>query len=109
MNFLISNAYAQEAAATPNGFASFMPFVLIFLVMYFLMIRPQKKKLEQEQNMIKALKKGDEVFTKSGLLGKIAGMTDRVITLEISDDVKIKILRTQVGGLAATIFEPAKK
>ncbi len=109
MSLLFSNAYAQNAAAAaPGGLASFMPFVLIFIVMYFLMIRPQKKKLEQEQSMLKALKKGDEIYTKSGVLGKIAGMTDRVITLEIADNVKVKLLRSQVGGLASSVFEVNK-
>ena len=68
------------------------------------MIKPQKKRLQEEQNLIAALGKGDEVFTKSGMLGKIAGLTDKIVTLEISDGVKIKVLKSQIGGLANKIF-----
>lgn len=110
MDLFISSAVAQEAAAAPSqgGFASFIPFILIFFVMYFLMIRPQKKKLEQEQAMLKKLQKGDEIYTKSGVLGKIYGITDKIVTLEVADGVKVKLLRSQIGGLSNAIFEPKK-
>jgi preprotein translocase subunit YajC len=107
-DFFISNANAQEAAAAAGqqgGFMSFVPFILVFFVMYFLMIRPQKKKMEAEQAMMNKLQKGDEVYTKAGVLGKIHGMTEKVITLEIAENVRIKVLRGQVGGLASTLFE----
>jgi len=111
----ISSAVAQESAtgaagaAAQNPLTGFLPFIVIFFIFYFLMIRPQKKKFQEEQTMLKALTKGDEVFTKSGLIGVIAGMTDRVVTLEISEGVKVKMLREQVGGKAAKLFEEAKK
>jgi preprotein translocase subunit YajC len=111
MNFLISSAHAQEAAATAtqqSPMASMIPFALIFVVFYFLMIKPQKKKLEQEKKFLTELSKGTEVFTKSGILGTIVGMTDKVFTLEIADNVKIKILKSQVGGAANTIFDADK-
>lgn len=106
INLFISSAFAQEAAAAApqSAFASMMPFLLIFLVFYFLMIRPQKKKMQQEETMLKALGKGDEIYTKSGMIGVIAGMTDKVITLEVGEGTKLKILRSQIGGLAKTIF-----
>jgi preprotein translocase subunit YajC len=113
MHLLFATAQAQEAsggaggAAAPNPLASFLPFVIIFFIFYFLMIRPQKKKLMEEESMLTALKKGDEIFTKSGLLGTIHGVTDKIITLEVSDGVKLKVLRSQVGGLASKIFEKA--
>lgn len=106
LDFFMSSAHAQEAAAQQQSILmSFLPFILIFAIFYFLMIRPQKKKLEEEQAMINSLSKGDEVYTKSGILGKIVGLTDKVITLEVGDGVKFKILRAQVGGLAEKIFE----
>ena len=108
---LFSSAYAQEAAAQAgqqSALGSFMPFILIFLVFYFLMIRPQKKKLDEEQKMLKAIQKGDEIYTKSGVLGTISGMTDKVVTLEIGDGVKMKVLRSQIGGLAQKLFEKPK-
>jgi preprotein translocase subunit YajC len=107
-NLLISNTYAQTAAAAgqqPNGIMQFLPFVIIFAIFYFMMIRPQKKKMDQEQNMIAALKKGDEVYTKSGILGAITGLTDKIITLEIAEGVKIKVLKHQVAGLSKPLFE----
>ena len=112
MNFLIAGAQAQTAAAgaaQPNAIAQFAPFVIIFVIFYFLMIRPQKKKLQQEQAMLGSLSKGDEIFTKSGIIGKIHGLTEKVITLEIDGGVKLKILRHQAGGLANKLFEEKKK
>lgn len=105
---LIENLYAQEAAQA-NPVASFLPLVAIFVIFYFLMIRPQKKQLEEEKSMLGSLEKGNEIYTKSGMLGTIVGMTDKVITLEIADKVKIKVLRSQIGGLASKIFDAGKK
>ncbi|MCY4524617.1 MAG: preprotein translocase subunit YajC [Halobacteriovoraceae bacterium] len=109
LNFL-SNAYAEQAAPpAPGGFTAFVPFILIFAIFYFLMIRPQKKRLQEEQNMLNALGKGDEIFTKSGILGKIIGLTDKIVTLEVADGVKLKVLKAQVGGLAKRLFDKEKK
>lgn len=108
-NLLIGTAYAQDAAAqapAQGGFMSFVPLIAIFFIFYFLMIRPQKKKMEEEQKYLSSLQKGDEVYTKSGLLGKIHGLTDKVVTLEIAENVKIKILRHQVAGASKDILEP---
>lgn len=93
--YLLANgAQAQQA----NPLMSFAPLVIIFFIFYFLMIRPQKKKMEEEQKFINSLQKGDEVFTKSGILGKIHGLTEKVVTLEVAEGLKIKILRHQVAG-----------
>lgn len=112
MDFLISSAHAQAAAPqAQNPIMSMVPFVLIFVVFYFLMIKPQKKKMQQEQDFIKAIKKGDDIYTKSGILGKIWGMNDKVVTLEVEDGSKFKILRSQIAGLSKSVLEPetAKK
>lgn len=111
MNLLFTSVNAQEAAAAgqQNPLVSFLPFIIIFFIFYFLMIRPQKKQLELEQSMLNGLSKGDEVYTKSGLLGTVAGLTEKIITLEISEGVKIKILRSHVGGLAKGLFEKKEK
>lgn len=111
MDFLFSTAYAQEAgaAAQPNAMAQFAPFVIIFIIFYFLMIRPQKKKLQEEQLMLDGLTKGDEIFTKSGIIGTIHGLTDKIITLETEGGNKLKVLRSQAGGKASTIFEEKKE
>ena len=103
-----SNPAAANSQA-PHPLASIAPFVIVFLIFYFLMIRPQKKKFEEEKMLLAGLNKGDEVYTKSGIIGVIAGLTDQVVTLEISEGVKLKILRAQIGGLAKKIFEEKKK
>ena len=70
-----------------------LPFAAMFAVVYFLMIRPQQKKMKEQQDMLGQLKHGDEVVTTSGILGTITGITEKVVTLEIADDVRIKILK----------------
>lgn len=104
-DLFFSTAHAQDAAAQPNAFMQFAPLIVIFFIFYFLMIRPQKKRLEEEKKMMDALTKGDEIFTKSGMIGTITGLTEKIITLEVSEGVKIKVLRSQVGGPAKTLFE----
>lgn len=105
-DFLFATAQAQEAAAgAPNPIMQFAPFIFIFIIFYFLMIKPQKKRLEQEQAMLSSLNKGDEVYTKSGIIGTITGLTEKIVTLEVSEGVKMKILRAQVGGPAQKLFE----
>lgn len=105
----ISSAFAQEAtnqvAQQPSLMQSLMPFILIFIVFYFLMIRPQKKKLDQEQNFLNALQKGQEIYLKSGIIGTIHGLTDKVVTLEVADGTRIKVLRSSIGGATAKLFE----
>ena len=109
---ILSSAYAQEAAAgqpTQNPLMSFLPFLVIFFIFYFLMIKPQKKKMEEEQAMINSIGKGDEIYTKSGIIGTITGITDKIVTLEVSDGVKMKVVKNQIGGLAKKLFEEPKK
>lgn len=112
-DFIISTASAQTGTAQasgPAGFMQFIPFVLIFLVMYFLMIRPQSKKMKEEQAFLSTLSKGTEVYTKSGILGTITSITDKVVTLEVEGGAKMKVLKSHIGGAAAAIFaDPAPK
>jgi preprotein translocase subunit YajC len=109
MNLILADSYAQAAAPGAPGaqstLMSFLPFILVFFVFYFLMIRPQKKKMDEEKNFLSALKKGDEVYTKSGIIGTIYGLTDKVVTLELAQDVRIKILRSQIGGASQTLLQ----
>lgn len=74
-----------------------VPLLLMFGVMYFLMIRPQQKKMKQHQEMLKALSQGDEVVTASGILGKVAGLTEKIVTVEVANNVKIKFLKSQIS------------
>lgn len=89
---------APATAQQPNFLSMMMPFAIIMFIFYFLMIRPQKKKMEQETKFINALKKGDEVYTRSGLLGTIYGLADKIVTLEVADGVKLKVLKSQIAG-----------
>lgn len=115
LNLLVSVASAQEAgggaggAPAQNPIMSFLPFIVIFFIFYFLMIKPQKKKMEEEQAMISTISKGDEIYTKSGIIGTITGITDKIITLEVSEGVKMKVVKGQIGGLAKKLFEEPKK
>ena len=95
--FFITPAFAEGAAATQNPIMQIVPFILIFVVMYFLMIRPQSKKMKEHQTLMSSLKDGDEVVTSSGILGSIQGMSDKVVTLEVAKNVQIKVLRSQVN------------
>lgn len=91
-------ATAPMGQAQAPGFGSMLlPFAAMFGVVYFLMIRPQQKKMKEQQDMLTQLQHGDEVVTTSGILGTVRGITDKVVTLEIADGVKIKILKTQVS------------
>jgi len=73
-----------------------LPFVLIFAVIYFLMIRPQQKKAKEHDQMVNNLQKGEEVITRSGIIGKIHGIADKFITLEVDHNVRIKIVKNQI-------------
>ena len=108
--FFIASAMAQTAAAAPqqSPLMSMIPFVLVFVVMYFFMIKPQKKKMQEEQDFLSKLAHGDEVFTKSGLLGKITGITEKIVTMEVADGVKMKVLKSHLGGLSKTILTTEK-
>lgn len=87
---------AAQTAQQPGGIMAFVPFILMFAVLYFLVLRPQQKKVKEQQAMLAALKHGDDVVTASGLLGKVTGITDKVVTLEVADDVRVKMLKSQV-------------
>ena len=99
MDFLISSAYAQDAAAQPGGLMQFLPLILIFAVFYFLLIRPQMKRAKEHRNLVAALGKGDEVTTNGGLLGKIVDLGDQFVTLELAEGVRIKLQRHAVASV----------
>ncbi|WP_396270423.1 preprotein translocase subunit YajC [Ideonella sp.] len=97
----ISSAYAQAAApaATPSGaggLMSFLPLVLMFVVLYFIMIRPQMKRQKEHKAMIDALAKGDEVIIAGGVLGKIAKLGDTYVHVEVAAGVELQVQRGSV-------------
>lgn len=93
--------------AQPSIFEMFLPLIFIFVIFYFLIIRPQSKKMKEQDKMLSELKRGDDVVTSSGILGRIEGLTDVVVTLEIADGVRIKVLRKQIAGLQAAAINQA--
>ena len=97
----VTPAYAQAAggAGGAAGLASFLPLVLIFVIMYFLMIRPQQKRMKEHRAMVEALKKGDEVVTQGGLVGKVTAVRDQELEVEIAPGVKVRVIRATVTGL----------
>jgi preprotein translocase subunit YajC len=99
MDFLISTAYAQDAAAQPSALAQFLPLILIFVVFYFLLIRPQMKRAKEHKQLVAALNKGDEVVTNGGILGKITEVSESFVTLELAESVRIKVQRHAVAGV----------
>ena len=98
---LISSAYAMGAPPAGGGeaspIASLLPFALMFLVLYLLILRPQMKKQKQQQQMIDELEKGDQVVTSGGIHGLIQNIKDDIIVLKIAENVKIELSRSAVS------------
>ncbi|BBP43199.1 preprotein translocase subunit YajC [Thiosulfativibrio zosterae] len=98
MSFLISDALAEGgAAAQGGGFESLIPLVLLFVVFYFLLIRPQQKKTKEHKKLVESIQKGAEVVTYGGLAGKIRGLDDNFIDLEVADNITVKVERQNVA------------
>ena len=112
---MISIAYAMGQGGAggegAGGFTGFIPLILMFVIFYFLLIRPQQKKTKEHRAMISDLKKGDRIITSGGLHGRITGLDDTTLTVEIADKVRVKIARANVGGRiqAAQQAQPEKK
>lgn len=98
MDFFIASAYAQDAAPQ-GGLLSFLPLIVIFVVFYFLLIRPQMKRAKEHKLLVAGLAVGDEVVTNGGLLGKVTHLGESFITVEVADNVKIKLQRHAVAGV----------
>ena len=99
----ISNAYAQTAPAADPGImgslTTFLPLILMFVVMYFLMIRPQQKRAKEQKAMMDALAKGDEVVTAGGILGKVAKVNDTYVTVEVAANTEIVVQKASITTL----------
>jgi preprotein translocase subunit YajC len=96
---MISNAYAQAAGGGDAGFVGLLPIVLMFVLLYFLMIRPQMKRAKEHKQMVEALQKGDEVVTAGGVVGRISRIGDAYVGLEIAPNTEINVQRTAVQTL----------
>jgi preprotein translocase subunit YajC len=114
VNHFIIN-FAQAAAAPAGGspfgqFGSLVPMLAIFAIFYFLVLRPQSKKAKEHQQMLSELKKGDEVVTQGGVIGKISGITDNELTLQVQEGVRIRVTRASVQGrYGASAAKPESK
>jgi preprotein translocase subunit YajC len=111
--FGIAYAMGQGGGAAGNGaagFTGFIPLILMFVIFYFLLIRPQQKKTKEHREMIASLKKGDRIITSGGIYGRITGLDDSTLTVEIADKVRVKVARGNVGGkIQAASQEPTDK
>ncbi len=92
-------AFAQAAAGGgAAAFTSFVPLILIFGIMYFLLIRPQQKKMKEHKNMVEALRRGDQVVTQGGIIGKVTHVNeDNTVVVEIADGVKVKVIKQTIA------------
>lgn len=97
----ITNAYAQSAASgfSLDSLGSFLPILLMFVLLYFLMIRPQQRKQKEQRDMLSALAVGDEVLTAGGIVGKITKVSENFITLEISEGTEIVVQKASIVSL----------
>lgn len=104
----VTPAYAQDAGAA-GGLISIIPFILIFVIMYFLLIRPQQKKMKEHQAMVGALRRGDQVVTQGGIIGKVVKVKeDGEAEVEIAEGVKVRILKQTIATVMSKT-EPASK
>ncbi len=112
MNFLLSTAYAMAPQAggqsSGGGFGAFIPLILMFAIFYFLLIRPQQTKAKKHQEFLGNLKRDDMVVTSGGVHGKITGLTETIVTLEIAPNVRIKVARGNIAGEQAQV-KPEEK
>lgn len=108
---MISTAYAMGTGGAAGGqgaggFASLIPIILMFVIFYFLLIRPQQKKSKEHREMISHLKKGDRIVTTGGLHGRVTATGEQTMTVEIADKVRVKISRGSVSQVIQSSSQP---
>jgi preprotein translocase subunit YajC len=98
---MVDIAYAQAAPGVggPGPLVTILPFILIFVIMYFMVIRPQQKKAKEHQEMLSKLKRNDEVMTSGGIYGKVIDLKEAVVTLEVAPNVRIRVHRPQISAV----------
>lgn len=104
MNTSVPAIVAMAAPPGGNGqqgsmLTTLLPLVVIFAIFYFLMIRPQQKQQKKHKEMLSALKKGDRVVTRGGMMGTIFSIVDNIVTIEVADNIKIKFSREAIAGV----------
>lgn len=104
----VTPAYAQAATSAGAGIAQFLPIILIFGIVYFLMIRPQQKRVKEHKAMVEALRRGDQVITQGGLIGKVVKVKeDNEIEVELAEGVKVRVVKSTIAQVTSKT-EPAK-
>ena len=100
MSLFISQAHANTASPAAGGFElmSFLPMIVIFVLFWLLLVRPQQKRAKQQQAMLSALQKGDEVATQSGMIGRIVKVDEQFITLQVADNVELQFQRATISS-----------
>ena len=96
---MINYAHAQAAAQQPSMLASFIPLILIFLIFYFLLIRPQQKKQKEHKVLLASIQRGDEILSSGGILGKVMKVDNDRLTVEISKGVNVTVIRSTVADV----------
>jgi preprotein translocase subunit YajC len=104
--FLINLAQAAPAGGG-GALQQFVPLIAIFAIFYFLVLRPQSKKAKEHQKLLSELKKGDEVVTNGGIIGKISGLTDNELVLQVQEGVRIRVTRASIQGVYGASAKPA--
>jgi preprotein translocase subunit YajC len=97
--FDIAYAQAVPGVGGPGPMMTLIPFILIFVIMYFMVIRPQQKKSKEHQDLLNKLKKNDEVMTSGGIYGKVVDLKETVVTLEVAPNVRIRVHRPQISAV----------
>jgi preprotein translocase subunit YajC len=95
----VTPAYAQTAAGGPDIFVSILPFVLIFVIMYFLIIRPQRQQMKKRAEMLAAVRRGDTIVTGGGLIGKVTKVTDDELEIDLGGGTKVNALRGTIADV----------
>ena len=99
LDFFISPAHAQAAQQPGGGFVAFLPLIALFVVFYFLIIRPQNKKQKEHREMVAALASGDEIVTAGGVLGKVTSVSEQFLDVEVANNVTIKVQRHTIAAV----------
>ena len=108
---MVDIAYAQAAPGIggPGPLVTILPFILIFVIMYFMVIRPQQKKAKEHQELLSKLKRNDEVMTSGGIYGKVVDLKEAVVTLEVAPNVRIRVHRPQISAVLTADKATAKE
>ena len=108
---MVDFAYAQAGpgAAGPGPLMTIFPFIIILVIMYFMVFRPQQKKQKEHREMLNKIKRNDEVMTSGGIYGKVIDLKETVVTIEVAPNVRIRVARPQIAAVLSAEKAPAKE